>query len=542
MRRLRYRGALAVLLALGFPSVGRADDAAVLYDASTVSQIDLTLSPEAIQALGDEPKEYVDGRLRLTVGERVAGPKDVEVKLKGNSSFEPIGRKAAFKVKFGKADRLLGLRKLTLNNMANDPSMVHETLAYEVLRGAGVPAPRTGFAYVRVNGHHYGLYLNLETYDDVSLSRLFATTQHLYEADPVADVTPGGADDYEVDEGDEDDRSDLEALIAAANATEGDWSDGMAGVADLDEMTRMWAGEQYVGHWDGYSVRSGERRPNNYYLHSDETGRFTMLPSGTDHTFERHDPLPAEGSGVLASRCRGDDSCLQAFRSNLGQVAAAAERLGAGTRLDEIASVVGSWRSCPDRRQRSDASWQAAILATREFIRTRRMEVAEYLGAPAPAPDPALEATDPPALTAGCPLTPRTPTPTEPGQALPTLAVSSASSPRVAPRSFTVRVAPRADVTAPFRFTIRGALLPPAPLDPKTACRGDVLVRIKTGKRIIWVRRARLGQDCRFASAITFMKRRRFAGRRTLTVRALFRGNEQLLPVSAARRTLRVRR
>ena len=84
--------------------------------------------------------------------------------------------------------------------------MIHETLGYEVLRAAGVAAPRTGFAYVRVNGQGYGLYLNLETYDDVSMERLFESTQHLYEADDYGvDVMPGGAGAYEVEEGDEDD-------------------------------------------------------------------------------------------------------------------------------------------------------------------------------------------------------------------------------------------------------------------------------------------------------------------------------------------------
>ena len=106
---------------------------------------------------------------------------------------------------------------------------------------------------MRVNEQSYGLYLNLETYDDISLSRLFGTTQHLYEAEAGehgVDVTPGGAGEFEVDEGDEDDRSDLEALIAATNTAGSDWSAGMAGTADLAAMTRMWAGEQYVGHWD----------------------------------------------------------------------------------------------------------------------------------------------------------------------------------------------------------------------------------------------------------------------------------------------------
>jgi CotH kinase protein len=110
--------------------------------------------------------------------------------------------------------------------------MIHETLGNEILRAADIPAPRTGLAYVRVNGKRYGLYLELETYDDISMKRLFDSTQHLYEADDYdVDVVPGGASAYEVEEGDEDDLSDLEALIDATDATGGDWSDDMAATA-----------------------------------------------------------------------------------------------------------------------------------------------------------------------------------------------------------------------------------------------------------------------------------------------------------------------
>ena len=35
-----------------------------------------------------------------------------------------------------------------------------------------------------------------------------------------------------------------------------DWSNGLAAVADLEEMTRMWAVERYIGHWDGYAGRA----------------------------------------------------------------------------------------------------------------------------------------------------------------------------------------------------------------------------------------------------------------------------------------------
>ena len=44
-------------------------------------------------------------------------------------------------------------------------------------------------------------------------------------------------------------------------------------------MTRMWAVERYLGHWDGYTTK------NNYYLVSDPSGRFQMLPWGTDQTW-----------------------------------------------------------------------------------------------------------------------------------------------------------------------------------------------------------------------------------------------------------------
>ena len=68
--------------------------------------------------------------------------------------------------------------------------MLHETVSYAIFRAAGVPAPRTGYAYVRVNGEPFGLYLNLEPYDTVSLERLFpGGTQHLYEGESSADVT-----------------------------------------------------------------------------------------------------------------------------------------------------------------------------------------------------------------------------------------------------------------------------------------------------------------------------------------------------------------
>jgi hypothetical protein len=161
----------------------------------------------------------------------------------------------------------------------------------------------------------------------------------------------------------------------------GDWSEGMAATADVGEMTRMWAGEQYLGHWDGYSIRESRYQPNNYYLHSDEAGRFSMLPSGIGQTFHEADAFPGTGRGILITRCLGDASCLADCRSHLGAVAAAADAMPVGERLDAIAATVAPWRDCPHLEQATDAAWQQAVKGTREFIRNRRIAVASYLAA-----------------------------------------------------------------------------------------------------------------------------------------------------------------
>ena len=141
------------------------------------------------------------------------GPLNIGIRLKGGAgSFRPLSGKAAFKLKFDEfgGPRFLGLKRLTLNNMVQDKSMIHEVLAYEAFRAAGIDAPRTGYANVRLNEDDYGVYLNVETPDAVAIQRWFESTQHLYEGEYGVDVVPESVGDFEVDEGSESDRSDLE--------------------------------------------------------------------------------------------------------------------------------------------------------------------------------------------------------------------------------------------------------------------------------------------------------------------------------------------
>jgi hypothetical protein len=377
------------------PSPSGIDEAASLLDPSQVAEVDLEIPPESIAALRDPAtwEDYQDGSLTLHAGAETYGPLEVGIRLKGGlGSFRDLDGKAAFKVKLPHSvpgQRLRGLRTLTLNNMVQDPSMVHEALAYEAFRAAGVPAPRTGYAYVRVNGEDYGLYLNVETPDDVMLARWFETTQHLYEGDFGDDVAPGAAEQFQVDQGSEGDLTDIEALIAAVNDPAApDWSDRVDSVADLSEMTRMWAVEHYIGHWDGNSVLDTPNHPNNYYLHSDATGLFSVLPWGTDQTWVVRSPFDGPSS-LMFDDCQADQSCAALYRSGV----ASARDVIAGLDLDGLATTLAAelapWQAIDPRREYTLEQIADGVSATRAFIADRPGDADAWLAGPEQVPPPA---------------------------------------------------------------------------------------------------------------------------------------------------------
>lgn len=375
---------------------GPSPDPSWLFDPGAVQVIDLTLPQSTIDALNASSTptaEYHDATFSLTRADgQTYGPLAVGVRLKGGTfGFRSLAGKAAFKVKFNHSvagQRFQGLKKLTLNSMVQDDSMVHETLAYAAFRAVGVPAPRTGYAYVRVNGEDYGVYLDVETLDDVALQSRFATTQHLYEGEYTNDVVPGGSGAFEVDEGSDTDRSDLDALIAAVNWP-GPWSEQVAPLADLTEMTRQWAVERYIGHWDSYSgwddsAFGGLYSPNNYYLHSDASGRFSMLPWGADQTWSTFlFPIGFDnGHAIMFTRCLADAACAALYRGAVDAAASTIGTLDLDSLADATADVLRPWQERDPRREATLAEIDAGVAGVHEFLRVRAAEAAAWLTPP----------------------------------------------------------------------------------------------------------------------------------------------------------------
>jgi hypothetical protein len=101
----------------------------------------------------------------------------------------------------------------------------------------------------------------------------------------------------------------------------------------------------------------------------------------------------------------------------------------------------------------------------------------------------------------------------------------------------TSRATPRRDRQRPFRFRVRGRLIPPSGVS-SAACRGRVTIRFKKGRKTVRLRRARVNQSCRYRSRTRVGVR---PGRRPVTLRVLvrFRGNSVLRPKSAPTRRVR---
>jgi hypothetical protein len=412
----RFAVALVACFAL-LPALAAADEAEVVYDTATVSVIEIELPQESKEALEADPEgEYQPATLTFkrtdgTPGGVVEtiGSKEVEMRLKGSASFRDLSEKAAFKFKFPKEGTgpLLGLRKMTLNNMVEDPSMTHETLSFALHRVLGVPASRTGFVYLTINGEHFGLYLDVENYDKVAMKKKLGEfdddVQHVYEGENGADLESGLVADFELDEGPVD-ISDLEALAAAVTDPGPElWSTAVGAHADLEEMTRMWAAEKYSGQFDGYAGGPAPDHPNNYFLATGPDGLFRMLPWGQDETWKEENHLPFDGeAGLMFEGCLADSGCEDLYEEALQNLQATVPLLKLDTLAVCTAEMLAPWQQLEEEKstrfEYDGAEIADAVAETRAFLADRPAELADFLGntgPPQPAPVDSCPAQEP---------------------------------------------------------------------------------------------------------------------------------------------------
>lgn len=343
------------------------------FNPAKILRIDLDLPAETVAALNSRStyRIYAPGVVTMSVDGRTSGNLDMDIRLKGSTSISKLDATPSFKIRFPKGPSgtgFLGLRRLTLNALTQDGSKIHEYGAYALFNAMGVPASKTGWARVYVNGVDRGLYLNVEQPDENFMAKRFKDiTQHVYEGVAVNDFKPGK------DTGDNvsgafladygwkvtPNKNDLTKFISVANYKDAaTWYKALETYADRPALIKFMAVENFLGHWDGYTGPN----VNNYFVRSNTRGKFTFIPWGADQTFgenrqtkslgdtfltpmlaktSTHPWLPKETArGMMYTKCIAYTTCKTAYLTELKNVSAMATKIKLGTLMKSAAAVI----------------------------------------------------------------------------------------------------------------------------------------------------------------------------------------------------------
>ena len=258
-----------------------------LFDDTRVHTIDITIDDWG--ALIEEAQEERYVPCTLTIDDEVF--RQVGIRAKGNNSLRLTSEyeltRYSLKVEF---DHYLpqgnyhGLDKLSLDASFQDNSYLKTVLAFDMMRFMGVPTPLCSYAWVRVNGEDWGLFLAVEECEEAFAGRNFGWDHGvLYQPDyrslndENADVAlryideqpssyPNIFDHAKTPMVHSDQRRLIEALRQLSQGE-------VTTAVHTDEVLRYFVVQVFVMNWDSYLGHTG----HNYILYEEE-GRLWMLP------------------------------------------------------------------------------------------------------------------------------------------------------------------------------------------------------------------------------------------------------------------------
>ena len=335
------------------------DTAAVFYNPVVVSNVDLTMPQTTIDALNADMNSstYRTANVKITTADGVVTTlNNIGVRLKGQATRRPINNydKAPMKLKFDAfvpGQKFLGLTRMTLNSMLQDPSFIREDTSYRIYRAMGLVAPRTTYSWVTVNNADFGLYMNVESIDGQMLKR-WLNPVHVYSSNCyLADLTYNQDDCYDTNYGDTN-RTDLNAAVAVSVLNGATWWTEVNKIADMTSVINLMATDIYTSNWDGYT----DVVQNNYYIVFDDTGKLKIIPWGQDGTFpmEADAQLDWLGRGpayrnfgnqersVMLRKCVAYDPCKKLLIKAQVAVKDKVATLGIPEFKNKVASVINN--------------------------------------------------------------------------------------------------------------------------------------------------------------------------------------------------------
>lgn len=325
---------LALLLSGIFAGVGVAEPTPQpVLDDGRLAVIRLTITPANWEIMTDSWRSVPRGEHPYVPadfewdGERV---RSAGIRLKGNNSLHRSkGNKFPFKVDFDRfvpEQEFQGLKKINLHNNSVDDSNLREYLSYGVWRAHGMPASRTGFAEVWLNGENLGLYTVVEQVDRRFLLRNFGHDDgDLYKPEHPAGTLEWFGDDISAYENlghKRRDGTDHAAFLHLVNVINHGEAGDFSRVLDVENVLTYFAGNVALGNDDNYVSKA-----HNYYLYEKSPRLFAMIPwdmnlsqsprveifPGGRYQPGQGGPVPHREQRPLLDRLMNDDTYRHAY-------------------------------------------------------------------------------------------------------------------------------------------------------------------------------------------------------------------------------------
>lgn len=304
--------ALAVLW-LGISPI-RAQTADELFSSQTLQRVDLWLNSSDWSKLRNNFQENTYYPADLTLNGQTIRNTGIRSRGRGSRSSTKPGLRVDFD-RYATGQTFLGLKSLVLDNLTQDASGIHETVAAGFYARLGIPVSREIHTRLYVNGEYAGLYAIVEAVDKELLARVFGAigddTQndgYLFEFKYQDEWRFSGlgtslapyklrfeATTHE-SKTDEEKYRLIETLVRLTNDTPTvDLPAAIGGLLDLPAFVRFVAAQNFLAETDGFLGAFGM---NNFYLYRLENQSVhTLIMWDADNTFYSAE-LPTNDWGV----------------------------------------------------------------------------------------------------------------------------------------------------------------------------------------------------------------------------------------------------
>nr|WP_312886684.1 CotH kinase family protein [Paenibacillus foliorum] len=264
----------------------------------------------------------------------------VPAKLKVNQKQYDVGvayrgyhirklKKKSLRLSIHPPKLFMGAREYHLNAEYLDPSMIRSKLSFDFFKDIGNLAPASEYILLKLNGSTLGLYLQLESVDDLFLKKRGLQAGNIFYASNddanFSLITPENKIKHALEAGyslkiglKEDYRYIRELIYKINTVPQSDFRNEISNLIDVNKFLLWLVGIVCMQNYDGFI--------QNYALYrSAASGLFEIIPWDYDATWGRdihgqvmeYDYVPIKGYNTLISRLIDVPEFRQMYKSLL---------------------------------------------------------------------------------------------------------------------------------------------------------------------------------------------------------------------------------